>query len=190
MSPGRSHPGEECALLSHPCHGNGTPPPPRTTAAGLAPRAARKGGTSQARGHTSAALVALATEDVAKCAVSKQQRVLSSVPLTHLIHQQRTLDWIKEGSWGVPGSVLGCTERKGTPRVLEGLAPEKGSPCHQPVPLPQQKAKAGAGSRKLGKDREVSRPHSGAVITGTCPSRPRLPLSLSHFFPCWKVPVP
>lgn len=157
---------------------------------GLAPRAARKeGGTSQARGHTSAALVAIATGDVAKCAVSKQQRVLSGTPYSsNSPANDSGLD--QRGILGCPRFQSSDAQKEKAARVLGSLAPEKGSPCRQPVPLPQHKPKAGAGSRKLGKDREVRRPHSGAVITGTCPSRPRLPLSLSHFFPCWKVPVP
>lgn len=38
----RSHPGEECALLAHPCHGNGTPPPPRTARARPGPKGGEK----------------------------------------------------------------------------------------------------------------------------------------------------
>lgn len=60
---------------------------------GLALRAACKGewggDISQARGHTSAALVAMATGGVAKCAVSKQQRVLFPYPLTLLIYSRQ-----------------------------------------------------------------------------------------------------
>lgn len=58
------------------------------------------GGThiSQARGHTSAALVATATGGVAKCAVSKQQRILSGTP-----YSSNSL-WT--GFWGATDYVL------------------------------------------------------------------------------------
>lgn len=141
MSPGRSHPGEECALLAHPCHGNGTPPPPRTTAAGPGPAGGEKGGGGYLpgpRGHTSAALVATATGGVAKCAVAKQQRVLLGTPYSPNSTSKGLWTGSSEGSWGVPGSVLSHSERKGSPGVPESLAPGKGSPCRQPVLLPPQ----------------------------------------------------
>lgn len=67
------------------------------------------------------------------------------------------------------------------------LEPEKESPLSPARPPPPTVPERGAGSRKPGKGPEARRPHSGAVITGTCPSRPRLPL-IKSFFPLLESP--
>lgn len=159
---------------------------------GLAPLAARRGGgTSQARADTPRLPWLPQQPGALRSAQSRNSKGFSSVPLTLLIHQQRTLDWIQRGILGCPRfrpqSLRKKRQSRGPrePGTWKGISLSPACP-----PPPPAEPKAGAGSRKLRKDREVRRPHSGAVITGTCPSRPRLPLSLSHFFPCWKVPVP
>lgn len=157
---------------------------------GLALQAACKGGgISQACGHTSAALVAIATGGVAKCAVSKQQRVLFGTPYS----SNSFWTGSREGFWGVPGSFLKQLMPFQKEKAAQG--PQRSYHLNRDLrvaslsPSPSR-TQGGRWQQEAGKDREVGRPHSGAVITGTCPSRPRLPLSLSHFFPCWKVPVP
>jgi hypothetical protein len=132
-------------------------------------------------------------------AVAKWQRTL---PLNTLTHHQRALtpgrtplpqihEQFPERDIGVSHlPYKGSQGRKGSPRAPREPGTWKGISLSPACPPPPAERKRGAGSRKPGKDPEARRPHSGAVITGTCPSRPRLPPSLSHFFPCWKVPVP
>lgn len=95
-----------------------------------------------------------------------------------------------EGPQGVSATTRGKPREQRQPKGPRDPKPKRDPPCRQPISLPEQNSERGAGSRKPGKGPEARRPHSGVVITGTCPSCPGLPLSLSHFFPCWKVPVP
>ena len=116
---------------------------------------------------------------------------------TPLIHQQMTLAPGKdcnpptsrtkssEGSWGEDNP-----REQRQPEGPQTAWNLKRDPLEPARPPPPAEPEGATGSRKPGKGPEARRPHSRAVITGTCPSRPRLALSLSHFFPCWKVPEP
>lgn len=159
---------------------------------GLAPLAARRGGGLPPRPARTHLGCPGCHSNRGRCEVRSRETAKGSLryPFTLLIHQQRTLDWIQRGILGCPRFRPQSLRKKRQSRGPREPGTWKGISLSPACPPPPAEPKAGAGSRKLRKDREVRRPHSGAVITGTCPSRPRLPLSLSHFFPCWKVPVP
>lgn len=60
--------------------------------------------------------------------------------------------------------------------------------CSLALPPPPAEPERGAGCRKPGKGPEARRPHSGAVITGTCPLPPPAPTLIKSFFPLLESP--
>lgn len=152
---------------------------------GLARRAARKGGWGGRLPALRTHLNCPGCHSNRRRLEVRSREVAKGSPRsrTPLIHQQRTVapgkdchpptsrTKSREGPRGVSVSTQGKPREQRQPEPPKSLELEKGSPAPARPPPPAE-PEGGAGSRKPGKGPEARRPHSRAVITGTCPSRP------------------
>lgn len=157
VSPGRSHPGEECALLAHPCHGNGTPPPPRTAAAGPGPEGGEKRGSGRLPAprthldcpgcHSNRGRFEVRSRKVAQGsplgpaplrAARRGPRLLAEAAAHPPPPRATSRTKSREGSRGFPASTHREPREHRRPEDPESLKPEEGSPVRVRPPPPAE----------------------------------------------------